>query len=157
MSGVTVAERSSPEEHLDAEETARYIAGSVSDDERHRIEAHLARCGECVAEVVAVSRIRRGAGSRKKATLVGLAAAAAIALAVGVYGAPKHDGTPDDIRGPRAPSVPVVPVVAPLAGELLPPSGSFSWRTIPGAITYRMSISDRQGNQVWTITTSDTA
>jgi len=38
-------------EHLSAELMAAYIDGALSDIERGRIEAHLVRCRECLAEL----------------------------------------------------------------------------------------------------------
>jgi len=152
-----VPQGASLEKHLDPLDTARYIAGDVSPADRRRIEEHLARCAECVSEVAAVSRTHRGASHTRRGALAGLAAAAAVALAVGIFNRPKDAGTPDDIRGPTAPAVAAVAVVAPAQGELLARSGSFRWRAIAGAITYRLSVSDPQGNQIWSVTTSDTS
>jgi Predicted transmembrane transcriptional regulator (anti-sigma factor) len=52
-------------EHLSAEEVAAYIDGVVSDVERGRIEAHLARCQRCFTELVELLHHSRRWGRRR--------------------------------------------------------------------------------------------
>jgi anti-sigma factor RsiW len=143
-------------DHLEPRLVAAYAAGTLDASERERIERHLSQCRDCVAEVVAIHRIGR---PRRWPLLPlvtgGLAAAAALAIYLGVAG--RTAPTPaDDIRGAESPSVLRFDAVAPADGAVLGDSG-FVWRAIADAVTYRLTITDDAGDELWSQTTSDTA
>jgi hypothetical protein len=82
--------------------------------------------------------------------------AAAAALAIWVGGTGRTPQTPpDDVRGPGAPSVLQIDAVRPADGSTLGDLG-FVWRAIANAVTYRVTITDTAGDEIWTQTTSDT-
>lgn len=144
-----------PVEHLEPQAVAAYVTGRLNDSERRRIERHLAQCPECASEVVAIHRMERP--RRRWAGLVvgGLAAAAALAIWVGGTG--RAPQTPaDHIRGPGAPSVLQLDAVHPADGSILGDSG-FVWRAVKDAVTYRLTITDDAGDEMWSQTMSDTS
>jgi hypothetical protein len=142
-------------EHLEPQAVAAYAAGRLNDSERERIERHLAQCPECVSEVVAIHRMTRPARWPARLLVGGLAAAAALAIWIGGPGrAPPAPA--DDIRGPEAPSVLQLDAVRPADGSTLGDSG-FAWHAIENAVTYRLTITDEAGDEMWSQTTSDTS
>lgn len=131
---------------------------------------HLADCAHCAARVTAVSRLLQSdevsaelrgletpAGAapwRRRLVRVagGIAAAAVIVLAVRA------------VRGPARPGVqlreqPVTLVSPPVP---LQPSGtvarvdSLSWRTVPRATQYRVTLFAQDGSTVWETSSADT-
>src|SRR6187549_3129695 len=107
------------EAHLDPHEVTGYVAGSLGPDERARLEAHLADCEECTAEVAAVSRLRPRPGSPVR--WMSLVAAAAAVIAVVVVARPHPRRAADDgpvLRGDTADAF--VNAVSPAEGAALP-------------------------------------
>src|SRR5919206_1600037 len=83
----------SPERHLSADEVAAYVDGALAGDERARIEAHLAVCADCRAEVREVTGLVRSLPeARRSARRVWIPAAAAAAVLVA--GVPFSAGAP---------------------------------------------------------------
>src|SRR5688572_22565271 len=71
------------ERHLDSNQIAAYVDGGVHGEERMSIEAHLAGCAECRAEVADVSRIVRTApAARRFPSRIWIPVAAAAVFAV---------------------------------------------------------------------------
>src|SRR6059036_1669416 len=52
--------------HLTVEDVAAYADRGLAAAERARVEAHLAACAECRAEVVAVARLSRSFARRRR-------------------------------------------------------------------------------------------
>ena len=143
-----------PSEHVDPHEMVGYIESTLPPAERSRVEAHLSVCEDCTSELVAVSRLRRRAP--RPVIRLGLAAAAAAVVAVVLLGPrrgrPPAVGEPP-VRGDGAPTA--VGIVAPAEDATLR-APVFTWRTLPGATAYRISISRADGDSVWAATVSDT-
>src|SRR5688572_19024755 len=77
------------ERHLESNEIAAYVDGDVHGEDRLSIQAHLAACAECRAEVAEVSRIVRTApAARRIPSRVWIPAAAAAVFAL-VWLAPR--------------------------------------------------------------------
>src|SRR5689334_17429464 len=67
--------------HPDRAELAAYLDRALLPDDRRRVEAHLADCGECLGELVVVSRlIRSQPRPLRRYWPAGVAAAAVILL-----------------------------------------------------------------------------
>src|SRR5215207_2558327 len=94
------------EEHVQPEQVVGYLTNHLSAEERRVVQAHLAECAECTAELVAVGRLHRPArpATRWLGPLAVAAAIAAIAL-IGPRVARQrtHPETPP-VRGGDAPA-----------------------------------------------------
>jgi hypothetical protein len=142
--------------HLEVDETAAYVDGGVTGAERARMEAHLAGCADCRAEVADVVRIVRSAGtSRVRANRVWIPAAAAAVLAL-MWVAPhalRQQGQPEHreeaVTMTLAPR-PLIPV------GLVDTAGAFVWAAVPSANTYRVRVFDAEGTLMWERETADT-
>lgn len=141
--------------HLEPRMVAAYAAGTLDGADRAHIERHLAHCHDCVAEVVAIHRMRPRRRWPRQLIAAGLAAAAVLAVWIGAPRRPPPQPA-DSIRGPGAPSVPHLDVVRPADGGSLGDSG-FVWHAIKDAVTYRLTITDDAGDEISSQTTADTA
>jgi hypothetical protein len=141
--------------HLEVEQVVGYLENTLTAAERRQVQAHLADCGECAAELVDVSRLRRP--SRPASTWLATAAAAAAVIAVVLLGprlAHRTSAVPEPpVRG--TPGV-TVSVVAPAEGEDISGTPAFTWRAVPGARAYRVTVSRADGDSVWAATVRDT-
>jgi hypothetical protein len=144
-----------PNDHLDPNAVAAYVAGRLKADERSWIERHLADCPECVSEIVAIHRTERPRRRFAPVVAGGLVAAAAV-VAIWVGSTGRVPQTPaDDIRGPGGPSVLQLEAVRPADGSTMDDAG-FIWRAMANAVTYRLTVTDEAGDEIWNQTTSDT-
>jgi len=150
--------------HLSAGDIAAYVDGDLTSSESDRVEAHLAACDECRAEVVAVQRLvrtRPRVGRRLLLVPIGLAAAAAIVFAL-LARFPESSSTGRDVL--RSDSVPSdaapgarIDIIAPRDGDTVSVTrAKFAWRALARDATYRFTLADQSGRAVWTTTVSDT-
>jgi anti-sigma factor RsiW len=143
--------------HLEPNEVAAYLDGELLATDRSRIEAHLAECAECRAELTEVARLLHSQPRRRRGWLlpVGVAAAAAVVL---VLALPRPQAPPASSSGFREPAI--TTTVAPV---VLAPRGtdaavrSFIWTEVPHADRYRVTVFDETGRVVWETQTTDTA
>jgi len=142
--------------HLEVDETAAYVDGSVTGEERARMAAHLAACADCRAEVVDVSRIVRSAGasrSRNHGLWIPAVMAAVLAL---VWVAPRA------LRQQSAPQHREEAVTMTVAPRPLIPNGSVDavselvWSSVPSATSYRVRVFDAEGTVLWESERTDT-
>jgi anti-sigma factor RsiW len=150
----------SPEEqvtdHLQSWEVAGFLDRSLSASEQSRIEAHLADCEECRAEVVEVADLLRTQPRGRRYLSVGLAAAAAAILVVLVWPHPENRRT--ELPGHREP-----PLTTSVAPTLVRPHAAttavteFVWTSVPQADRYRLALFDDAGVKVWETQTRDTS
>jgi anti-sigma factor RsiW len=143
-----------PEPHLDPHEISGYLEGTVAPAQRARLEAHLADCEECTAEMVAVSRLRRPAGRAMR--WAGAAAIAAAVLAVVVVGRPHERGAGHAVRERGDTSGSAVHAVAPAEGAVVSSGPLLVWNAVPGASTYRVAVTRANGDSVWAAAVRDT-
>src|SRR6185503_6808177 len=104
------------EDHLDPEDVAAYVDKLATAERRALIEAHLAECAECRAEVSDSARII-GALAGPRRTRSGLVAAAAIAAALLLFvrpGTDRESGTPFGNSSITHREAPVTTTVAPV-------------------------------------------
>ena len=143
--------------HPDTEALAAYLSDGLSPAERQTLEAHLAECRDCRAELVGARRllVLRRAQLRRK---VVLPAAAAAAVAAVVLLAPVREGSRSEHRLRDLPvSRPAISVIAPAEGMEVTLAGlRFVWRGYGSASLYRLTVTDVSGHQVWVGETSDT-
>jgi hypothetical protein len=146
------------DDHLPADEIAAYVDGALAGDERSRVEAHLAECADCRAEVLDVSRIVRTAPDARRTAprrvwIPAVAAAALVLLWVG----PRALRAPtDEVHrdGPTTTAItprPVAPVGTVASARTL------VWSTVPGADRYRVTLFDADGRVLYETQGADTS
>ena len=138
------------ESHLTAEEVAAYLGNDLGEMERERLERHLALCGRCCDELVAVGGLLPRARTRRRRYLVpaGLAAAALVGiLAIGSQTVFRGDAPVlrSEDEAVQMLTIRIEPVSPPegalvLAGEL-----SFAWRAVAPDILYELVLTDAEG------------
>ncbi len=145
------------DQHLQADEIAAFVDGTVTGDARTAIQAHLAACGECRAEVAEVSRIIRTLpNARGVSWRIWVPAAAAAALVL-LWVAPR------EVRGPITPEHREEAVTVTVAPRPTAPVGTvasvmgFIWSSVPNADRYRVRLFDAEGTVIWEHETGDTA
>jgi predicted anti-sigma-YlaC factor YlaD len=142
--------------HLDMDETAAYVDGGATAAERARMEAHLATCADCRAELADGSRIVRSAGTaRVRASRVWIPAAAAAVLAL-MWVAPR---ALRQQREPQHREAAVTMTVAPrplLPVGLIDTARAFVWAAVPSANSYRVRVFNAEGTLMWECETADT-
>jgi len=153
---------SPPPGHLPDEKLAGYIDGTLPEPDRRAIEAHLADCPACRAELLASTRAVESAPSparRSRPAVVALAAAAAVLL----IAVARRDSTvgSDDGSATRAHVPPgagnAITVVAPRNGDTVSarPIG-FIWRRSADVLEYTITVQDADGRALWSTSTADT-
>ena len=140
--------------HPDGGVLARYFDNSVGPDERAEIETHLADCAECRETMYEIRRILQTQPRRRWASLVPLAAAAAVLLLVWSTG-DHRPRTGPVTRDPALTTTLAPQPVAPL-GYVSAVEG-LQWSLVPGALRYRLTVFSADGQIVWQTTATDTA
>ena len=147
--------------HLSADDLSGMLDGRLPPTRREAVEAHLAVCADCRAELVSASEILESAPPvRVKRTkwVAGstLAAAAALVLLILPRATRRgvHEPASDLTRHGSTPTGIAVVDPAPSA-EVARDSIRFVWRGQPGA-TYRLFVTDSVGLPLFNTTTTDT-
>jgi anti-sigma factor RsiW len=140
--------------HLAEGEAAAYVDGTLAANALKAIQAHLASCAECRAEVAEVSSIVRTAPAKRSRRIwIPVAAAAALAL---LWVAPRA------VRGPADPTHREEAVTTTVAPRPFSPRGgvdsatTFVWSSVPYATAYRIRLYDADGSLLWEQETADT-
>ena len=144
------------EDHLTEGMIAAYVDRRLGADERRGVEAHLAGCDDCRAEVVEVSRL---VGGRRRTWVVatgglGVAAAAVLVIALLPRGV-----TPDGpvLRSGPDGTAAIAAVAPPEAATVPADSVRLVWRPAGAEASYRVTVTDARGDPVWSAGTADTA
>ena len=144
--------------HLTPEMIAAYLEREVSGEGQQAVQQHLLTCKECrldLAEASELGAVRR----RVRWLAVGLPAAAAAVLAVVLLGPAMRDATDDTpvLRGAQAVGTERFEAVSPINGtEMSRDSLVFHWRSEGTQAHYVMTLTDENGDVLWTTGTSDT-
>ncbi len=151
-------------EHLTSEDVAAYVDQAVSAGERERIEAHLAGCDGCTAEVAAACKdvdpsVAPARWMRRPALLVaaGIAAVALVgSLILGSFRTGERllrDAPAVEETGQS-----LVQVLIPAEGRALELDRvEFAWRAVHPDAAYNLTVTDEGGDVVWTGSSRDTA
>jgi anti-sigma factor RsiW len=141
--------------HLTVEDVAAYADRGLAAPERARVEEHLAACGECRAEIVAVARLTRSLAARRRwvATAPLAAAAAVLVLLFGPWQRPPDWSLPR-LREPAVTSTVAPTPIAPRGGVATLPA--LTWSSVPRADRYQVTLFDQNGSVVWETHTADT-
>jgi hypothetical protein len=148
--------------HLSPDEAGAMVEGRLAGDRLATVQAHLAVCAQCRAELASVSTLIESAPviarRRPGRPIVGVAFAAAAAAIICVPLVLRHDSAPSsgrrDQRGLK--SLGAIAVVSP--GNAVPvdqDSIQFVWHRDDSS-TYRIVVTDSAGGQLYTATTIDT-
>jgi putative zinc finger protein len=141
--------------HLEIDQVAAYVDGSLAADARRYVQAHLSACADCRAEV---SDVTRAVGAPPPAQRVSwgawiaTGAAAAVVLVVLPWTRPRR-------TEPEHREATVTTTVAPRA---IAPRGSvdaakaFVWSAVPYADNYRVRVFDSTGTVIWESERGDT-
>ena len=144
--------------HLTPEMIAAYLEGEVSGEGRQAVQQHLLTCKECRLDLAEASELG-AVGRRVRWLAVGAPAAAAAVLAVVLLGPATRDATNDNpvLRGEQAEGTVLFEAVSPINGtEVSRDSLLFRWRSEGAQAHYVMTLTDENGDVVWTTGTSDT-
>jgi hypothetical protein len=144
------------ERHLRPDEVAAYADEGLPADVRAKMQAHMATCAECRAEVADVLTIvgpeRQRQRVKRQVWITAAAAAAVVLLLV----------WPRDGNQPRETQHREAPVTATVAPRAVAPIGtvdsapSLVWSSVPYADNYRVRLFDRDGLVLWERETTDT-
>ena len=146
-------------EHLKDAEVAAYLDRGLSVDKRDRIEAHLAACAECRRDVREAQQLLKRVGPMGRASFLGgsIVAAAAVLLLIARLG-PRPAEQIADTTIVRAENTASQLMVYGPTGEDKPVRGlRFVWGAASGALTYRLTVTRRDGETVWSRSGADTA
>jgi hypothetical protein len=152
----------SDDPHLTAEDVAAFLDRRLTTDEKHRVEDHLAHCGPCRAELLAVRQlVKSGPIPERRALRTGLAAAAVIAFLALTLGRWGSGGTEVRVRATPVTTTSesdVITGVQPADGDTVSTARTaLAWKAIAGEPAYRVTITEATGQLVWTNTTTDTS
>ncbi len=141
--------------HVTSERIAAYIDGGLTPEEREVVEGHLVVCSECRKDLAEASDLT----GRSRARWLVLAApvAAAAALILLVFGVPDRSPQKDAprLRGPATGTQ--LAIVSPPDGSAArPDSLVFRWRAAGADALYVFTLTDAQGDIVFTNDLADT-
>ena len=145
--------------HVTTDEFAAYVDGTVSTDERVRIDGHLASCLSCAKELLALSRLTKRSATRRYIKVV-LPAAAAAAIVLFLVNPPSTIAPANPILRDAADvtetTVPVE-VVTPASGQQINRDElRFIWRSLGNQTNYRFTLTTAEGEGIWITDTADT-
>ena len=140
------------------EDLAELVQGVGSESARLEMLEHVLRCPTCQPELDLLRAANEGAraGERARTSTPWMALAAAIVIAIGVGALALRDvrtGPPVDTLRGRAQSI---ALFAPLPGATVAPPVHITWRSIPGAQSYRAELLTPGGDLVAAWSTPDT-
>lgn len=138
---------------LSPELLAGYLDGGLPDEERVRVEMHLASCHECRSELADIRRLQRRQPGQRMLLLFPAAVAAALLIAIAL---PRQRVTPSAIRS-AAPAETRLAVVSPAPdAEIASDQIRFMWRSAGNDASYTFTLQKTDGSVVWTSSTTDT-
>jgi len=151
--------------HLTSEELAAYLDRRVDAASQARIDAHLAFCPACRAELVEARLLvdsasiehARSRGARAPHPRVWLAAAGIIAIALLPLArivVRSRDVSVSERAAKPAPAA--IEVLSPPNLAVDRAAVVFAWRPVVGASTYRLTVTDSSGAPLLTVVTKDT-
>lgn len=148
--------------HLSVADVAAVVDGPLSPEERAAVESHLAVCAECRDEVVTAMHLVETAPQpvsprrRRWAPFVGLAAAAAVLIVALPLARSRNTRVAAPEQRAAAPSASIVTVSPRPAARVAADSLGFVWHA-DSASTYRLTVTDSAGAEVYSVTTGDTS
>jgi hypothetical protein len=140
-------------EHMDDVSIAAYLDNQLHGRAREHFESHIAQCAECRKAVIDAEQLLKTMRARHgRRSLVILAAAVVVLAGIRLRGFGREHEQP--LRG--APDPLGLAAVAPV-GEVPGTGLRFVWASLPGAISYKLEVTDALGSNVWTASPADTS
>jgi hypothetical protein len=141
--------------HLTPEQTAGYLDRVLTDEERARVEAHLAACFECRDEVVALRNLVSVRSPRRRILQTGIALGAAAAAVVVLVVNPGRVSMPEPSphRDPSQGVATVIVARTPAGPGSRPVT--LAWSPLDQAKRYRVLIFDAEGSILYRAETDD--
>jgi hypothetical protein len=142
--------------HLDPVEIAAFIDRVIDGDARRRVEAHLASCADCRAELMDATRVVATLPSRRARAMWIPGAAAAAAAAIVILAVWPRDVRDSEVHR----EAPVTTTVAPRG---LSPVGAVDsaptlrWSSVPHTDRYQVRVFGTDGAVLWERETTDTS
>ena len=142
-------------EHMSADRISAYLGGGLSESDRNAFERHLLVCADCRQDLAEASEL---VGAKRSRWLtVGAPLAAAAILAVVVMPITTWNEGPT-LRGPQLEGVAEFAVVTPSDDAVVnPDSLVFQWRSVGVDAHFQFTLTDANGDVVYTGGTPDTA
>ncbi len=163
----------------DEEVLAGLVEGGVSEERRREVEAHLADCRDCLAQLGLLTRLARAEadlppvparwldaarGPRRSGARSwrwAVPAAAGLLVALGLVLRPEPPGGPrpaPEVRAePAAVANPAAAILHPAEGAVLGRRQiAIRWTPVPGALSYEVRLTDADGGSLWEEETADT-
>ena len=138
---------------LSPELLAGYLDGKLPDEERVRVEMHLAACHECRSELADIRQLQRRQPGQRMLLLFPAAVAAALLIAIAL---PRQRSVPSATRA-AAPAETRLAVVSPAPdAEIASRQIHFMWRSAGNDASYTFTLQKADGSVVWTSSTTDT-
>jgi hypothetical protein len=139
--------------HPDEDQVALYLNGRLDGPARRALEAHLADCAECRAEVVEVRNLLAAKpGARRWRVMLPLTAAAAVVL---WFGMGAGNGAPPVTRDAALTTTLAPAPLAPLGH--VEAANRLVWSSVPGAGRYRVTLFTAEGEARWLEVVADTS
>jgi len=143
-------------QHLEPDRIAAYLARELPADELRSVQQHMLDCRDCRQDMAEASQLAGSGRPRRWLAITVPAAVAAIALLV-VFSGQGADPDSPVLRG-GAEGVRQFAAIAPsLGASVAGDSVLFVWRSEGGGAHYAMTVTDENGDVIWTIGTSDTS
>lgn len=143
--------------HPTTAELAAYLDRRMPGDELGAFEAHLASCSECRGLLVGAHGVLAAAGRPARRALGAGAIAAAVAAALFVF---VRTGESPDLRRHstllRDAAGPIPLIAYGPSGEAPVGPLRFTWGSMPGALSYHLTVTRADGEAVWSHDGADT-
>jgi anti-sigma factor RsiW len=138
--------------HVTDAEIAAYLDRTLTTPQRDRVEDHLAACQDCRQHLLETKELLERVRRPRKLLVGGALAAAAVLVFVIVRPNPAEMD-----RGVMRNDGAAVPVVAYGPMGTAPRTGlRFVWSAVPGAESYRLTVSGEDARTVWSSSGTDT-
>ena len=136
-------------------EIAAYIDHGLKSQQIKDVEEHFARCSECRENVIHTQElIERSRRSRRLAATAAIVLAAA---AIAIVAVPSLRRPIDEKRDALRSDETTQSLVAyGPAGETVTNPVRFTWGSLPGAISYHITVMRDNGSEVWSASSTDT-
>ena len=147
--------------HLTPETIAAYVDRRATLEDRRLVEAHVSHCPECRHELATVTGVVRNRRTRR-GLLVAVPVFAAAALALLLVGLPDGDRIPAEdgvvTRAEAGEGTERFEIVAPSDLDSVDASSlEFVWRSVAVDASYRLTLTNTDGDVIWIGNTDDTS
>ncbi len=141
-------------EHMSADRISAYLGGALSESDRNAFERRLLVCADCRQDLAEASQLV-GAKRSRWLTVGAPLAAAAVLMVIVLPITTSNEGP--TLRGPQLEGVAEFAVVTPSDNAVVnPDSLVFQWRSVGVDAHFQFTLTDANGDVVYSLSTSDT-